>query len=86
MTTTVQEEVDRNYEVFKAMLPSIAPSHTDQFALMKDGKVLGYFSSAWDARTAGEAFVEDKLYSIQQVTDRPVDLGYFSHAVHRWAL
>ena len=77
-----QAEVDRNYEAFKSLLPVLMAAHQDQFALMKGGKVLGFYSSASDARTAAEAFIDDKLYSIQQVTDVPVDLG-FSHAGHR---
>jgi hypothetical protein len=56
--------------------------HRDQYALMKNCAVLSYYSSAVDARTAAEAFISDKLYSIQRVTDSPVDLGYFSHAVY----
>jgi len=27
-------------------------------------------------------YEEDKLFSIQQVTKTPVDLGFFSHVVH----
>jgi hypothetical protein len=48
---------------------------------MKDRKILGFYSSARDARSA-KTFVADKLFSIKKVTDVAVDLGYFSHAVH----
>lgn len=82
MNSRLQEEVDRNYEVFVRMLPGLIPSYSGKYALMKGGEVLGYYSSAIDARTAAERFISDKLYSIQRVTDSPVDLGYFSHAVH----
>ncbi len=83
MSNPRQVEVDKNYEAFKALLPSLLATHQDQFALMKDQKVLGFFSSALDAREAGETFIEDKLYSIQQVTVVPVDLGFYSHAWNR---
>jgi hypothetical protein len=50
---------------------------------MKDKKVLGFFSSAFDALEAGETFISDRIYSIQQVTEAPVDLGFYSHAWNR---
>ena len=79
--TDIQKEVDRNYEAFVLLLPTLMATHRGQYALMKDGKILGFYSSAIDARTAAEAFISDKMYSIQKVTDSAVDLGYFSHAV-----
>ena len=48
---------------------------------IKGGKVLGYYSTSVDARTAARTFISDGLYSIQRVTDGAVDLGYYSHAV-----
>jgi hypothetical protein len=77
----IQEEVDRNFEEFEALLPSIIGEHRDKFALMKDRKVLGYYSSAEDAATAASAFIPDEIYSIQQVTDAPIDLGFFNYAL-----
>jgi hypothetical protein len=78
----IQEEVDRNYEEFIKELPNIIRDHRGQYALMKNGKIINYFSTAADARMAAEAFIKDDLFSIQQVTDAPVDLGYFNYAVH----
>jgi len=80
MSNPRQVEVDKNYEAFAALLPTLLATHPDQFALMKNQKILGFFSTALDARTAAESFIQDKLYSIQQVTDTSVDLGFFSHA------
>ena len=82
MSNSIQDEVDANHEAFVKLLPSLLATHRDQYALLKNRKVLGYYSNAVDARTAAEAFISDKLYSIQRVTDTSVDLGYFSHAVH----
>jgi hypothetical protein len=77
---SIQEEVDRNYEAFIKELPNIIRDHRGQYALMKDEKIINYFSTAADARMAAEAFIKDGLFSIQQVTDAPVDLGYFNYA------
>ena len=81
--TDIQREVEENYEAFVKMLPSLLLTHRDQYALLKDKKVLAYFSTSGDARTAAESFIPDKIYSIQKVTDLAIDLGYFSHALPR---
>lgn len=78
---TIQEEVDRNYDAFVHELPTIIMSHRGQYALMKDQRVINFFSSAEDARAAAVAFITDNVFSIQHVIDTPVDLGYFNYAV-----
>ena len=78
---SIQEEVDRNYEAFQEMLPTIIGAYREKFALMKNTKVLGYYSSAEDARISASTFITDGLFSIQQVSDVAISLGYFSNAV-----
>ena len=75
----LQSEIDNNYEAFIKLLPSLLPIHRGKFALMHDGEIVGFYSSWNDARTTGEKFHKDK-YSIQEVTDKPEDLGFFSYA------
>lgn len=77
-----QTQVDKNYEVFKKILPKIIKDNRNKFALMKDGEIIGYYSSAEDAQITADKFFEGKPFSIQQVTDTAIDLGFFSHAVH----
>lgn len=79
--TAIQEEVDRNFEEFEKLLPTIIGLHRDKFALMKDGKILEYFSSAEDARAAASTFIKDGIYSIQHVTDNSINLGFFNNAI-----
>ena len=76
----VQEEVDRNFEEFEKLLPTIIVANRDKYALMKDRKILGYYSSAEDARVAAASFIKDGLYSIQHVTDISINLGFFNYA------
>jgi hypothetical protein len=76
-----QEEVDRNYEEFRKMLPNLLATHRDKFALMKGAKILGYYSTAQDAAQAAEIGVSDGIFSIQEVTDSPISLGFFTYAV-----
>lgn len=81
MTHSHQQEVDSNYSEFLKILPSIMAVQRNKFALMKNGKVLGYFSTAADASTAAKNFIDDGVFSVQQVTDAKVDLGFYNHAV-----
>jgi hypothetical protein len=75
-------EVDRNFEAFEAALGAIISAHRGEFALMKNGEVLSYFPSEAAALTAGRKQFKNGLFSVQEVTDRPVDLGFFSHAIN----
>ncbi len=81
MTRTPQEEVDANYQAFRLLLPSILATHRGKYALMKDEKILGYYSSPVDAREAADLAIKDGLFSIQYVSDVAISLGYFTDAV-----
>ena len=75
-----QREVDRNYEAFEGMLSELLKTDAGRTALMRDGKVIACFDTDRDAVEAGRAMFADRRFSIQEITDVPVDLGYFSHA------
>ena len=77
----IQEEVDRNYEAFQKLLPTIIAEHRGKYALMRDEKIVNYFTTPIDAGAAAELLYPDGLFSIQHVTDAPLDLGYFSYAI-----
>ena len=75
-------EVDHNYDVFMRLLGGLLKDHRDQLALMRDGEIVGYFDTPRDAlRAASEKFA-DGIFSIQEVTDEPIDLGFWSHVGH----
>jgi hypothetical protein len=77
------EEVDRNYDVFMRMLADLLPGHRDEYALMRDGKIIGFYAKPGDANRAGVETFPDQIFSIQEVTDEPIDLGFWSHvAIH----
>ncbi len=81
-TDTMRRQVDENYKAFQAMLPSIIPLHQDKYALMKDGAAVGFYTTLEDAYMTANQFYKDQPFSVQKVTDSPVDLGFFSHAVY----
>lgn len=76
-------EVDRNYDAFQRVLADIVSEHRDEYALMREGQIVGFFKNPGDANVAGVAMFADDIFSIQEVTDEPIDLGFWSHvAVH----
>jgi Family of unknown function (DUF5678) len=79
--TQTRDQVDKNYEAFVAMLPNIIGLHRNKYALMKDGEVVGYYTTLEDAYMTANKFYPNEPYSVQKVTDVAVDLGFFSHAV-----
>jgi hypothetical protein len=82
VTQHLREQVERNYQAFAQRLPSLLASHQGKFALMRDGEIVEFFDTARDAYVAGQKlFKDDQLFSVQEVVEAPVDLGFFSHAV-----
>lgn len=77
---TQQEEVDQNYEAFKALLPDLLNTDANRFALMHDRKVIACFDTSRDAMQAGQSLLAGKPFSVQEITLQTIDLGYFSHA------
>jgi hypothetical protein len=81
MADLLREQIDRNYYAFQQQLPALAATQRGKFALMRDGQIIEFFDTARDAYVAGQRlFEQDKLFSVQEVTETPVDLGFFSHA------
>jgi hypothetical protein len=79
---TTLDQVEINYQAFEKKLPSLIPAYRGKFALMRNEEIIEFFDTARDAYFAGKKiFEKDKLFSVQQITDTPVDLGFFSHAI-----
>ena len=75
-------EVDKNYDAFVRILGSLLKEHRDQLALMRDGSVVGYFDTPREALRAASERFSVGIFSIQEVTDEPIDLGFWSHVSH----
>lgn len=81
MTDGRQEQVRQNYKAFLEMLPELLQTHQGRFALMRNGGLIEFFDTALDAATAGKRLFPDDLFSVQEVIDSPVNLGFFSYAI-----
>lgn len=75
-----RREVQSNYAAFRDLLPDLLPQHEGEYALMRGRELVGFFPSADAAYRHGMDAFEDGLFSIQTVSDRPIDLGALSHA------
>lgn len=79
-TQDIRTEIARNFDAFQRTLAAILPMQRNRFALLKDGAVVAFFDKPGAADAAGAAQFADGLYSIQQVTDEPVELGLYANA------
>ena len=77
-----RQEVSQNYEAFQEMLPELLETHRGKFALIRHGEVIQHFDSVRDAVVYGQEKFEDGLFSVQEITDRVIDLGFYSYALH----
>ena len=82
MNKSLQKEVDANFEAFQGVLPDLLPSESDRWALMRHGECVDFYDTLPDAETAGRAMYKGRTFSVQQVSDAVVDLGWFSPAMH----
>jgi hypothetical protein len=76
-----ESEVKRNYEAFRKKLPDLLKTRRGKFALIHEGEIVEFFDTAGDSYRAGLKLYGEGGFSIQEVTDAVVDLGFFSYAV-----
>lgn len=85
MATTIEAEIQRNYAAFTDMLATLLPHHSGRYALLHNQELAGVFDTPGDAARCGRSEFGDSPYSIQIVTDEPVDLGFMSNAIRQGA-
>jgi hypothetical protein len=77
-----QEQVKINYEAFNKMLDGLLVDKRGKYALLRDGELIEVYDTLEDAVSTADKFFTDGRYSIQRITDQPVNLGLRSRAVH----
>lgn len=80
MTDALKAEVDRNYDYFQRNLAQFMTKHGGQYALLKSSKAIGFYNGPGEAYRAGLVLYPNEIFSVQEVTDIPVDLGFMSLA------
>ena len=79
MEEVLELETDLNFDYFQTIVGGLLASNLGQYALLRDQGIVAFFQTAADAVRDGFRRFEDKRFSIQQVDDQPVDLGFYSH-------
>ena len=74
-------EVRANFEYFRSILPELMKNHYKEFALLHDKGVIAFFESENDAIKTGKRDYGPGGFSVQQVVDARIDLGYQSHLI-----
>jgi ribosomal protein RSM22 (predicted rRNA methylase) len=78
--TTIRSEIDSNFDAFQRHLSASLAEHRGEFALLRHGRIVDYFEGPGAALVAANQRFPDQLFSIQEVSDEPIDLGVWSHA------
>lgn len=74
-------EIDRNYDFFQRNLSRYMQEHKGKFALLKNADLIGFFPGPGEAYRAGLDRFSDEIFSIQEVDDRPAEMGMMSLAL-----
>lgn len=80
MLTARELEIRRNYAFFKDLVSSAMADHSGETALIHKCSIIDYYSTAGEAVRAGMDRFGELPFSIQRVIDKPIDLGFLSHA------
>ena len=75
-------EIRQNYTFFQGVVASLMDQHAGKFALIHGCKIVGYYGSAGEAVAAGTSRFGESPFSVQRVINRPIDLGFLSHATN----
>jgi hypothetical protein len=77
-----RSQVEQNYATFKSNLRDLLSKYPGKQVLLHDGKIIEIFDTLSDAVKFGNSKFGVSNYSVQEVTSRPAELGWHSHAVH----
>jgi hypothetical protein len=78
-----ERAIAENYEAFEALLPLLLQTHKDEFALLNNRVVVGFFHEASTAQKVGAERFPDGAFSVQKVEENAIDLGFYSYARYR---
>ena len=81
MSTALEIEIDQNYDFFVRKLKGLLPQHRGEYALLRSKAIVAFFDGPGEAYRAGLAQFPDEVFSIQEVDDRPAEMGLISLAL-----
>ena len=78
---TREQEIDQNFDFFQRNLKRYLKDHRGQFALLRSRRIVDFFDGPGEAFREGLARFPDEMFSIQEVEDRPAEMGLMSLAL-----
>jgi hypothetical protein len=75
-------EVKANFSAFQAKLSELVQTHAGKFAVIIHGEIIEFFDTIGDAAKFAAKMFEDDMYSVQEVTERKIELGFFAIALN----
>ena len=83
MDALLDTEIDRNLFAFLPEVPRLLADHAGEYAVLRHQRIVSLHEKLSEALETAQTQFLDGLFSIQQVTDKPVELGFFSYAGHQ---
>lgn len=82
MAHALEMEIDRNFVYFLHHITHFVDQHKGKFALLRGEAVISFHDTLLSAEEQAAQHFADGLFSIQEVNDEPVDLGFYTYADH----
>ena len=82
MLDSRETEIRQNYDFFQEVVTEAMEDHAGEIALLRNREIVGYFPNAAEAVKHGTDQFGDLPFSVQRVIDRPIDIGFLSHAAN----
>jgi len=80
MAVSRETAIRQNYNFFKDIVASMMADHAGKFALIRSCEVVDFYDTAGEAVADGARRFGVEPFSVQRVINRPIDLGFLSHA------
>lgn len=74
-------EVDNNYDYFQTQIPQFKKEHANEFALLHKCQIIDFFEKEFDAYDQGVKDYGEGRFSVQAVSEVPIDLGWQSYGI-----
>lgn len=80
MSNARESELESNFDFFRRNLARFLQSHRGSYVLIRHANEVGFFEDVGDAYRTGLRQFPDEQFSVQRVSDEPIELGHMSFA------
>ena len=69
-----REEHARNHGIFESQFTELVKTRRGQCAMMKNGKIVGFYHSLDEAEAAGDKRYRSRVYSLHEIDDTTISM------------